>query len=602
MKKFLVLPLLGSIAITASRILAAEVTNTDDGGPGSLRQTVLAAAPGDTITFAPSLSGLTITLATPVTLDKNLTLNASALADGITVSGNDVTRVFLVTSGTTVAMSSLTVSSGKAVDGGGILNNGVLSLTQCSIDGNAADGYGGGIYNTSTGTLTLNRCTCAGNNSDGTVFGGGGISNDGILEVNQSTFTGNLAAAGGGAIDSYITLTVKQSTFTKNSAATVGGGISSTVPVEMSNTIVAGNFAGNFAGPFTGSDNFTTGDPRLAPLGDFGGPTPTMPPLPGSPVIEAATASDFTTDQRTAPRITGPLPDIGAVEAFPFSTLTRVDSDSDGIDDRLELAYPQLTVGVNDSALDTDGDGSSDAEELNNMTNPNDGTDYFRILSFAPAEDFDPDSNPLFDISFKTFPGLRYELEESQALGAFTPVPASRVTAAGPIRETQVLLSPGRGFVRARRGFTDVRWASSVIGFSTEYTTGAWSAAQALGPPDTYPSYGDIDSAWASLLPDDTEEFLELGFSNPAPISAVSIYETFAPGAVSKVSVRNSQTLAWVEVWNGTAAAAPPVSRIFTVTFPETSFPVDAVRIVLDSPAVADWNEIDAVGILRVSP
>ena len=361
MKKFLVLPLLGSIAITASRILAADVTNTDDGGPGSLRQTVLAAAPGDTITFAPSLSGLTITLATPVTLDKNLTLNASALADGITVSGNDVTRVFLVTSGTTVAMSSLTVSSGKAVDGGGILNNGVLSLTQCSINGNAADGYGGGIYNTSTGTLTLNRCTCAGNNSDGTVFGGGGISNDGILEVNQSTFTGNLAAAGGGAIDSYITLTVKQSTFTKNSAATVGGGISSTVPVEMSNTIVAGNFAGNFAGPFTGSDNFTTGDPRLAPLGDFGGPTPTMPPLPGSPVIEAATASDFTTDQRTAPRITGPLPDIGAVEAFPFSTLTRVDSDSDGIDDRLEPAYPQLTVGVNDSALDTDGDGSSDA-------------------------------------------------------------------------------------------------------------------------------------------------------------------------------------------------------------------------------------------------
>ena len=602
MKKFLILPLFGISLITASRLCAATVINNGDSGAGSLRQTVLDAAPGDTITFAPGLSGQTITLATPVTLDKNLTLDASALAGGLTVSGNDVTRVFQVTASTTVSISALTVSSGKAVDGGGILNQGVLTLTECTIDGNAADGYGGGIYNPSTGTLTLNRCTCAVNTSGGTVYGGGGISNDGILAVNQSTFTGNSAAADGGAIDSYITLTVNQSTFTKNSAGTVGGGIYSAVPAEMSNSIVAGNTGGNFAGPFTGSDNFTSGDPRLAPLGDFGGPTFTMPPLPGSPVIEAATASDFTTDQRTAPRITGPLPDIGAVEAFPFSTLTRLDSDNDGIDDRLEPAYPQLTVGVNDSALDTDGDGSSDAEELNNMTDPNDGADYFRILSFAPAEDFDPDSNPLFDISFKTFPGLGYGLEESQTLGGFTLVPESQVTANGPIRATQVLLSSGRGFVRARRGFTDVRWASSVIGFSSQYTTGDWSAAQVLGLPDTYPSYGDISSAWASLLPDDMEEFLELGYSNPAPINAVSIYETYAPGAVSKVSVRNSQTLAWVEVWSGTAAAAPEASRVFTVTFPETLFPVDAVRIDLDSPAVADWNEIDAVSILRGSP
>jgi len=39
------------------------------------------------------------------------------------------------------------------------------------------------------------------------------------------------------------------------------------------------------------------------------------------------------------------------------------------------------------------------------------------------------------------------------------------------------------------------------------------------------------------------------------------------------------------------------VACFFTVTFPETRFPVDAIRMDLDSPAVPDWNEIDAVRI-----
>jgi hypothetical protein len=43
-------------------------------------------------------------------------------------------------------------------------------------------------------------------------------------------------------------------------------------------------------------------------------------------------------------------------------------------------------------------------------------------------------------------------------------------------------------------------------------------------------------------------------------------------------------------------------ARIFTVTFEMTSFPVSAVRIELDSPAVPGWNEIDAVSINRVLP
>jgi hypothetical protein len=143
------------------------------------------------------------------------------------------------------------------------------------------------------------------------------------------------------------------------------------------------------------------------------------------------------------------------------------------------------------------------------------------------------------------------------------------------------------------------RWAARVLGFSSEWVPEdpTWNAIQALGMPDTYPVHDDFTNAWASATDDDQREFLELGYDNPTPINSVSIYETYNPGAVDKVSVRNPNTGQWEQVWSGTAAPAGTTSRIFTVSFPLTSFPVDAIRLDFNSPAVPDWNEIDAVGI-----
>jgi hypothetical protein len=66
-------------------------------------------------------------------------------------------------------------------------------------------------------------------------------------------------------------------------------------------------------------------DPMLAPLANYGGPTQTMVPLAGNPVIDAgfnAFALDgngdpLTTDQRQEPRIYNGRVDIGAVEFQP---------------------------------------------------------------------------------------------------------------------------------------------------------------------------------------------------------------------------------------------------------------------------------------------
>ena len=45
-------------------------------------------------------------------------------------------------------------------------------------------------------------------------------------------------------------------------------------------------------------------------------------------------------------------------------------------------------------------------------------------------------------------------------------------------------------------------WASSVLGYSSQYSDTAWSAFQALGEPDTM-TYGDINTAWATSCADD---------------------------------------------------------------------------------------------------
>ena len=63
--------------------------------------------------------------------------------------------------------------------------------------------------------------------------------------------------------------------------------------LNMNNTIVAGNTQTDltdFAGSPTGSNNLIGGDPVLAPLGNYGGPTQTMPEFPGSPALGAGTS------------------------------------------------------------------------------------------------------------------------------------------------------------------------------------------------------------------------------------------------------------------------------------------------------------------------
>ena len=97
----------------------------------------------------------------------------------------------------------------------------------------------------------------------------------------------------------------------------------------LTNTIVAGNNGGDVSGGSPGgANNLIGGNPLLAALGDYGGPTFTMPPLPGSPAIGGGTTTGApATDQRGQPR-TGTI-DIGAFQGQ--GTTWVVNDASDGV-------------------------------------------------------------------------------------------------------------------------------------------------------------------------------------------------------------------------------------------------------------------------------
>ena len=176
------------------------VTSENDSGAGSLRQVIIDALPGDVISFNLGNGPHTVTLASEIAIDKDLTINGSA-ANPTSISGGGVTRVFNVAFGKAVSLGNLTIANGNVTgDGGAVLNNGDLSLHNCTFANNNATGNGGAVHN------------------------------DGTLKVQNSTFSDNHAASGdGGAIFNSLgqSLTLGNVTMVKNSAAGNGGGIAS---------------------------------------------------------------------------------------------------------------------------------------------------------------------------------------------------------------------------------------------------------------------------------------------------------------------------------------------------------------------------------------
>jgi hypothetical protein len=232
------------------------VTNTNDSGPGSLRDALAVANDGDTID-ATGVSGTILLTSSELQITQNVIINGPG-AGNLAVNGNATFRVFEnFTSDVTI--SGLTITNGFTADangGGGILNHGGLTVSDSSLVSNSVaivpTSSGGGISNTEGATLTVTGSMI--NDNFGSCRGGGIYATNAQLTVMNSTISGNwtsqraqCAGNGGGIFyNGGGTLTVMNTVISGNSAV-YGGGIGSDLPFGTTATITDSTVSGNVA-------------------------------------------------------------------------------------------------------------------------------------------------------------------------------------------------------------------------------------------------------------------------------------------------------------------------------------------------------------------
>jgi hypothetical protein len=226
------------------------VSNTNDSGPGSLRQAI-ADSPcvNNQIEFAPELSGATIALNTELSIAKNVTITGNV---PISISGQSNVRLFNITT-SAVTLAHLTLTDGRADGGhGGALlitdETTAVTLTHTTLQNNTASS-GGAIYN-DQGQLTIQHSTLANNQASAQ---GGGITNFlGQMNVSHTAIISNSALWGGGVFNltvggncpDSVGATWQNSTLSGNQATILGGGLYHAQGVlELTHSTITNNHA-----------------------------------------------------------------------------------------------------------------------------------------------------------------------------------------------------------------------------------------------------------------------------------------------------------------------------------------------------------------------
>ena len=270
------LPILGALllfVVAPAQAAVFNVANTNDSGPGSLRQAILSSnanGEGDTINVPGGF--YTLTSGELPVAGEGLTIDGAG-AGATVIHATGAFRVFrIANSSDPVELFDLTISGGNvAGNGGGILNqagSGPLTLEDSVVEGNrattsgaTANGGGGGIYNDG-GQLTVQRSTIRANTTSATGSGGsnggggiyetgssGALIEDSTLSENNATVSG--AGSGGGGLWSQPAAVLRNSTLSGNVAGTsgpaLGGGGAYYTPTgggTITHVTVAGNSAG----------------------------------------------------------------------------------------------------------------------------------------------------------------------------------------------------------------------------------------------------------------------------------------------------------------------------------------------------------------------
>ncbi|MFN8592004.1 MAG: hypothetical protein U0031_11145 [Thermomicrobiales bacterium] len=213
-----------------------------------------AAKDGDTIAIGEG------TYAGGVVVEKKVTL-AGVDRDKTIIQGTSSASVIRIGGKIAVTIEGVTITGGggsrtgaSTNGGGGILNEGELTLIDSIVRGNTVvGGEGGGIYSESTKPVAIRDSVISGNQA---MDGGGIFLRDGDVEIADTTIANNQSTQRGGGLvyAGGKTLRLERCTVRDNRADFSAGGLSVSSHLELANSVVSGNRAPNTGGLVSGRE------------------------------------------------------------------------------------------------------------------------------------------------------------------------------------------------------------------------------------------------------------------------------------------------------------------------------------------------------------
>lgn len=157
-----------------------------------------------------------------------------------------------------------------------------------------------------------------------------------------------------------------------------------------------------------------------------------------------------------------------------------------------------------------------------------------------------------------------------------------------------IVTAPGQGFAQLDQ------FASSVIAFSSQYSSPSYGAIQALGAPNVF-AYGDNPNAWTISSQNSGTHFLTLGYATPVFADGVTVRETLSNGFVTQIDVVDMNDTLHT-VWTGVDPSLPSTVADFRINFARTNFLVKGVKVYVDTNRDGGYEEIDAVTLHGLDP
>ncbi len=285
---------IGAAAVPASASAALITVNNANDNPAnpateckgvaldcSLRQAVDKAHAGDTIQVPASIPAIALTGGV-ITISKSLTISGAGATKN-KIDGQLSTELFAIPSGSTVTISGLTLTRGRA-EFGAVINTGGSTVT---LNGDAfTDNVAGGSNTSGFGVIDdggpgIAKLTVTGSSFSSNNVGGGGTGGSGFgaidfvptgggssLTISNTTFSGNIIGGGGGTgfgtvdYDAAVpgdALTVSGSRFVSNAVGgggatgAFGGGLDVSSTTSGTVAITGNTFSSNTAGGGAGA-------------------------------------------------------------------------------------------------------------------------------------------------------------------------------------------------------------------------------------------------------------------------------------------------------------------------------------------------------------